>query len=53
MITLYCFGPFGGLPDASPFVMKAMMLLKLAGLDYREDRTGYARAQRQAALYRR
>lgn len=44
MITLYCFGPFEGLPDASPFVMKTMMLLKLAGLDYREDRAGYRRA---------
>lgn len=44
MITLYCFGPFEGLPDASPFVMKAMVLLKLAGLEYRQDRTGYRRA---------
>lgn len=35
MITLYTFGPAYGLPDPSPFVMKAEMLLKLAGLDYR------------------
>jgi glutathione S-transferase len=35
MITLYTFGPGFGLPDPSPFVMKAEVLLKLSGLDYR------------------
>ena len=34
MITLYTFGPKFGLPDPSPFCMKAMALLKMAGLDY-------------------
>ena len=34
MITLYRFGPFLGAPDSSPFVIKTMMLLKLAGLEY-------------------
>ena len=29
MITLYTFGRFFGLPDASPFVMKGEMLLAL------------------------
>ncbi len=38
MITLYTFGPAFGLPDASPFVTKAEMLLKLAGLPYRTER---------------
>src|SRR5690606_40441104 len=37
MITLYTFGPAFGLPDPSPFVMKAEMLLKLAKLPYRTD----------------
>jgi len=35
MITLYRFGLFLGAPDSSPFVIKTMMLLKLAGLEYR------------------
>lgn len=34
MITLHIFGPTPGLPDPSPFVMKAEMLLKLSGLPY-------------------
>jgi glutathione S-transferase len=36
MITLYKFGPFLGTPDSSPFVIKVMTLLRLAGLPYRE-----------------
>lgn len=36
MITLYSFGPAFGLPDASPFVIKAELLLKMAGLDYQK-----------------
>src|SRR5262249_24742139 len=44
MITLYTFGPAFGLPDPSPFVTKAEVLLKMAGLDYRTDRNGLRRA---------
>jgi glutathione S-transferase len=44
MITLYTFGPYFGLPDGSPFVIKAMLLLKFASLAYREDRGGYGKA---------
>ena len=40
MITLYSFGPAWGLPDASPFVTKAAMLLKMAGLPYRTESKG-------------
>ena len=40
MITLYTFGPAFGLPDPSPFVMKAEMLLKLSGLPYETSRRG-------------
>ncbi len=38
MITLHVFGPSMGLPDGSPFVMKAMILLQMAGLDYAPKR---------------
>lgn len=34
MRNLEVFGPGFGLPDPSPFCMKAMVLLKLAGLEY-------------------
>jgi glutathione S-transferase len=44
MITLYTFGPAFGLPDPSPFVMKAQMLLKLAALPYEENTRGFLRA---------
>ena len=37
MITLYTFGRYFGLPDPSPFVMKAMLLLKFAGLPFHKD----------------
>lgn len=51
MITLYTFGPYFGLPDASPFVMKAMLLLKLSGLPYKEDRGGFRRAPKGKLPY--
>ncbi len=35
MIVLYTFGPNFGLPDPSPFCMKALVLLKMAGLEFR------------------
>ncbi len=34
MITLYRFGPYFGLPDGSPFCVKADVLLKMSGLPY-------------------
>lgn len=44
MITLYTFGSRFGLPDPSPFVGKAMVLLKMAGLDYRTETGGIRKA---------
>ena len=35
MLTLHTFGPAFGLPDPSPFCLKAMTLLKMSGLDHR------------------
>jgi len=51
MITLYTFGPFFGLPEASPFVMKAEMLLKLAGLEYETNTRGFGKAPKGKLPY--
>ena len=51
VITLYTFGPFFGLPDASPFVMKGEMLLKLAGIPYQTNTTGFMRAPKGKLPY--
>ena len=53
MIILYKFGPYFGLPDPSPFVMKAEMLLKLAGLEYAENAGGFANAPKGKLPYLR
>ena len=51
MITLYVFGRRFGLPDPSPFVSKAEILLKLAGLAYRRDESGYGKAPKGKLPY--
>ncbi len=51
MITLYTFGPHFGLPDPSPFVTKAEILLKMAGLPYRADTGGFAKAPKGKLPY--
>ena len=51
MITLYTFGPFFGLPDPSPFVMKGEMLLKLSGLPYQTNTRGFSRAPKGKLPY--
>ena len=51
MITLYTFGPSFGLPDASPFVMKAELLLKMAGLPYQTARGNLRRAPKGKLPY--
>lgn len=51
MITLYGFGPAFGLPDPSPFVLKAELLLKFAGLAYRIDTSGMHKAPKGKLPY--
>jgi glutathione S-transferase len=51
MITLYSFGPSNGLPDISPFVMKAEVLLKMSGLPYRTDTGGFRKAPKGKLPY--
>ncbi len=51
MITLYTFGPAFGLPDPSPFCMKALMLLKMAGLEFRTETADLRKAPKGKAPY--
>ena len=51
MITLYAFGPGFGLPDPSPFVTKADVLLKMADVPYRPDTTGFKKAPKGKLPY--
>jgi glutathione S-transferase len=51
VITLYNFGPGFGLPDPSPFVMKAETLLKMGKLPYRTDSTGFSKAPKGKIPY--
>ena len=51
MITLHTFGPYFGLPDPSPFVMKAEMLLKLAGVPYETTTRGVGKAPKGKLPY--
>jgi glutathione S-transferase len=52
MITLYAFGPAFGLRDPSPFVMKAEVLLKMAGVAYQTDtKTGFRKAPKGKLPY--
>jgi glutathione S-transferase len=51
MITLYSFGPAFGLPDPSPFVMKAEVLLKMAGLTYTADTGGFNKSPKGKLPY--
>jgi len=51
MLTLYVFGPAFDLPDPSPFVTKAEVLLKMAGLPYRTDTTGFRKAPKGKLPY--
>lgn len=50
-ITLYRFGPFLGAPDSSPFVIKTMLLLKLAGIPYLDVPGNPLRAPKKLLLY--
>ncbi len=51
MITLYTFGPAWGLPDPSPFVTKAIVLLKMSGLPFETNTGGFAKAPRGKLPY--
>lgn len=51
MITLYTFGPAFGLPDMSPFVVKTMVLLQMAGQPYQVNTGGLLKAPKGKLPY--
>lgn len=51
MITLYTFGPMFGLPDPSSFCTKAEVLLKMAGVRYQIDHSGFMKAPKGKLPY--
>jgi glutathione S-transferase len=51
MITLATFGPAFGLPDPSPFVTKAYVLLKMSGLQFIAKPTGIRKAPKGKLPY--
>jgi glutathione S-transferase len=51
MITLATFGPGFGLPDPSPFVTKADMLLKMSGLPYEKKAGALGKAPKGKLPY--
>nr|WP_298681773.1 glutathione S-transferase family protein [uncultured Dongia sp.] len=50
-ITLFAFGPAFDLPEASPYVMKTETQLKMAGLPYEKDFTGFDKAPKGKLPY--
>jgi glutathione S-transferase len=51
MLTLYTFGPHFGLPDASPFCIKALFLMKLSGLPHEVETMSFSKAPKGKAPY--
>jgi glutathione S-transferase len=51
MITLYGSGPRFGLPDASPFVSKAEVLLKMSGVPYTKAKADFRKAPKGKIPY--
>ncbi len=53
MLTLYVSGPYFGLPDASPFVSKALVHLKMAGVPFATAPTDFRKAPKGKIPYLR
>lgn len=51
VITLYIFGPMFGLADASPFVTKGLVLMKMSGLALSTDTNGFMKAAKGKLPY--
>ena len=51
MLKLHVFGPYFGLPDGSPFCIKALILMKMSGLAYEVERMDFKKAPKGKAPY--
>jgi glutathione S-transferase len=51
MLQLSVYGPYFGLPDASPFCLKGLLLLKMSGLPYESNKMNFRRAPKGKAPY--
>jgi glutathione S-transferase len=51
MLTLHVFGPYFGLPDPSPFCLKALVLLKASGLPHKVEEMSFRKAPKGKAPY--
>lgn len=51
MLTLHVFGPYFGLPDPSPFCLKALVLLKASGLPHQVEVMKFSKAPKGKAPY--
>ncbi len=51
MITLYTFGPKFGLADPSPFVTKSLVHLKMSGVPFTTDTSGFRKAPKGKLPY--
>jgi len=51
MLTLHVFGPHFGMPDGSPFCIKAMTLMKMSGLAYDTKPMTFKQAPKGKAPY--
>jgi glutathione S-transferase len=51
MLTLHVFGPYFGLPDASPFCLKALTLMKMSGLPFETAKMSFRKAPKGKAPY--
>jgi glutathione S-transferase len=51
MLKLHVFGPYFGLPDGSPFCIKAILLMKLSGLPFEQAKMSFKKAPKGKAPY--
>ena len=51
MLTLHVFGPYFGLPDGSPFCIKALTLMKMSGQPFEVAKMSFKQAPKGKAPY--